>query len=91
MHQYNHHFPDDATPESLVADREKLLKGILGKIGANPFIEPPMNIDYGCNITIGDNFYSNFKSVNHNGAPFPAQSPARPASPSGPLTSAPAS
>ncbi|TGJ83966.1 hypothetical protein E0Z10_g4821 [Xylaria hypoxylon] len=60
MSKYNTHFPDDATPESLVRDREEMLKGILGGLGTNAFIEPPVNIDYGCNIKIGDNFYSNF-------------------------------
>ncbi|CAI4214172.1 unnamed protein product [Parascedosporium putredinis] len=63
MHKYNNHFPDDATPASLSADREKLLKGILGKLGEDCFIEPPVNIDYGCNISIGDRFYSNFNLV----------------------------
>lgn len=61
MHKYNTHFPDDATPESLTRDREEMLNGILGKLGQNAFIEPPISIDYGCNIKIGDNFYSNFK------------------------------
>lgn len=61
MHKYNNHFPDDATPESLVADREQMLTGILGRVGKGAFIEPPMNIDYGCNISVGDGFYSNFK------------------------------
>ena len=61
MHQYNHYFPHDATPESLVDDRERMLQGILGKIGQDCFIEPPINIDYGCNISIGVRFYSNFK------------------------------
>jgi len=63
MNKYNTHFPDDATPESLIKDREEMLKGIMGRIGSGSFIEPPVNIDYGCNITIGDNFYSNFKCV----------------------------
>lgn len=63
MHTYNNHFPDDATPESLAADREKMLKGILGKVGPGVFIEPPLSIDYGCNISLGENFYSNFKCV----------------------------
>ncbi|KAK0386446.1 hypothetical protein NLU13_6282 [Sarocladium strictum] len=63
MHKYNNTFPDDATPESLVADREALLKQIMGSVGENPFIEPPLNIDYGCNISIGKNFYSNFNLV----------------------------
>lgn len=61
MHKYNNYFPDDATPESLTADREKLLKEHFGKVGKGVFIEPPVNIDYGCNISLGDNFYSNFK------------------------------
>ena len=61
MHKYNNHFPDDATPESLVKDREEMLRGQFGHVGKNSFIEPPINIDYGSNIVIGDNFYSNFK------------------------------
>lgn len=65
MHKYNSHFPDDATPDSLVADREAILKKMTGHIGPNAFIEPPINIDYGCNICIGDNFYSNFKHASH--------------------------
>ncbi|KAK3177513.1 hypothetical protein K4F52_009710 [Lecanicillium sp. MT-2017a] len=63
MHKYNTTFPDDATPDSLVADREKLLQQMMGKVGKDAFIEPPINIDYGCNIIIGDNFYSNFNLV----------------------------
>lgn len=61
MHKYNHYFPDDATPDSLTADREKLLKEHFGKVGKGVYIEPPVNVDYGCNITVGDGFYSNFK------------------------------
>ncbi|KAI0868094.1 putative sugar O-acetyltransferase [Hypoxylon argillaceum] len=63
MNKYNTHFPDDATPDSLVKDREEMLKGIMGQVGTGAFIEPPVNIDYGCNIKIGDNFYSNFNLV----------------------------
>ncbi|KAI6380162.1 hypothetical protein MCOR25_001814 [Pyricularia grisea] len=63
MHSYNHYFPEDATPESLQKGREELLRGIMGKVGKDAFIEPPVNIDYGCNIIIGDNFYSNFNLV----------------------------
>ena len=61
MHKYNNYFPDDATPDSLSQDREAMLRGIFGKIGKEPFIEPPLNIDYGSNVIIGDRFYSNFK------------------------------
>lgn len=65
MNKYNTHFPDDATPDSLQKDREELLKQIFGKVGKEAYIEPPLNIDYGCNISVGDNFYSNFKCVLH--------------------------
>ncbi|KAH8819185.1 maltose acetyltransferase-domain-containing protein, partial [Xylogone sp. PMI_703] len=44
MHKYNHYFPEDATPESLVADREQMLKGIFGKVGEDVFIEPPYDL-----------------------------------------------
>jgi acetyltransferase-like isoleucine patch superfamily enzyme len=38
-----------------------MLKEILGHVADdNPFIEPPFAIDYGCNISIGRGFYSNF-------------------------------
>ena len=63
MHKYNHYFPDDATPESLQKDRETMLKGIFGRVSPGVFIEPPLNIDYGCNISLGEDFYSNFKYV----------------------------
>ncbi|KAK5631773.1 hypothetical protein RRF57_007487 [Xylaria bambusicola] len=63
MNKYNTHFPEDATPVSMVKDREEMLKGIMGSVGKSVFIEPPVNIDYGCNIRIGDNFYSNFNPL----------------------------
>ncbi|CAM1509573.1 Fc.00g033120.m01.CDS01 [Cosmosporella sp. VM-42] len=63
MHKYNTHFPDDATPESLDQDREKMLQEMFGKVGKSVYIEPPVNIDYGCNISLGDGFYSNFNLV----------------------------
>ena len=37
-----------------------MLQAILGKVHPTAFIEPPFSIDYGCNISIGQNFYSNF-------------------------------
>ena len=61
MYEYNHHFPNDATPESLLAERTTMLRGIIGKMGDGTFIEPPVHFDYGCNIIFGDSFYSNFK------------------------------
>ncbi|KAF3909560.1 hypothetical protein AA313_de0205241 [Arthrobotrys entomopaga] len=63
MTKYNTYFPDSATPESLKDEREVLLKQMLGGVGKAPFMEPPINIDYGCNTIIGDDFYSNFNLV----------------------------
>jgi hypothetical protein len=61
--KYNTYCPDDATPESLLEGREVMLKEVIGSLGPRSYIEPPFNIDYGCNISIGSDFYSNFKSV----------------------------
>ncbi|EER15029.1 Maltose O-acetyltransferase, putative [Perkinsus marinus ATCC 50983] len=58
--QYNQ-TDDDAT--DFIQVRERLLKGALGSCGKSPFIEPPFRCDYGSNIYIGDNFYSNYDLV----------------------------
>ncbi|KAI9734857.1 MAG: hypothetical protein M1834_001937 [Cirrosporium novae-zelandiae] len=61
--KYNNYFPDDSTPASLTADRENMLKGLVGKLGPGSFIDPPFHVDYGCNISLGDRFYANFNLV----------------------------
>lgn len=43
--------------------RKKLLKILLGKTGENFLIEPSFYCDYGYNIEIGENFYSNHNLV----------------------------
>ena len=58
--QYNAPIPEDATEEGLLAQRTELLKKFLGSLGERSFIEPPLNVDYGCNILLGSDFYSNF-------------------------------
>lgn len=40
-------------------ERQELLKGLLGKTGKNFLIEQPFYCDYGYNIEIGENFYTN--------------------------------
>ncbi len=48
------------------AEREKmnaLLKEILGKTGEKFYMETPFHCDYGWNIEIGENFYSNYNLV----------------------------
>ncbi|KAI1646796.1 trimeric LpxA-like protein [Daldinia loculata] len=62
MHKYNNYFPDDpeADFESLTEVRKNMLKQFLGHVGDEVFIEPSLAVDYGCNIRLGDRFYSNF-------------------------------
>ena len=62
MSKYNAPIPDDIVSfEGLTNQREELLRQLLGATGKGAFIEPPLMVDYGCNIKIGDNFYANFK------------------------------
>lgn len=43
--------------------RLDLLKEILGDMGSNVWIEPPVHMAYGTNVHIGNNFYANFNMV----------------------------
>ncbi|GKZ90897.1 hypothetical protein CBS115989_3627 [Aspergillus niger] len=56
MSKYNAPIPDEISFEDLTARREELLKQLLGATGRGAFIEPPLMVDYGCNIMIGDGF-----------------------------------
>ncbi|MDG4990274.1 sugar O-acetyltransferase [Lactococcus lactis] len=42
------------------SEKRKNIKEIIELIGINPQIEPPFHCDFGYNIEIGDNFYSNY-------------------------------
>ncbi|KAJ3049536.1 hypothetical protein HK097_009469 [Rhizophlyctis rosea] len=39
------------------------IRELFGKVGENPYIEPPFKCDYGANIEIGDNVYMNFNTT----------------------------
>lgn len=43
--------------------RKEMLKNILGKCGENIWIEPTLQMAYGKNTYIGENFYANFNLV----------------------------
>ena len=49
--------------EEQVPYRKELLKELFEKTGENLYIEPPFRCDYGCNISIGDNFYANYDCI----------------------------
>ncbi|PYH64326.1 uncharacterized protein BO88DRAFT_458155 [Aspergillus vadensis CBS 113365] len=61
MSKYNAPIPDDISFEDLTQQRENLRKQLLGSVGNGAFIEPPLMVDYGCNIKIGEGFYANFR------------------------------
>lgn len=48
---------------SLLEDRRQLMRQLLGSTGSMFLIEQPFYCDYGYNITIGENFYSNVNCV----------------------------
>lgn len=53
----------DRTTDADLAEREDLLRGILGSCGKAPYVEPTFRCDYGCNVHVGDDFYANFDCV----------------------------
>lgn len=50
---------NDAEPDDLET-LEAILRGLLGGCGANVSVNQPFRCDYGCNISVGDNFTANF-------------------------------
>lgn len=54
MYEYNHTRPSDRERLSL------LLKELLGEVGKNCVIEPPLQANWGKNTHMGDNVYVNF-------------------------------
>ena len=60
--KYNQLNPNDRE------NQRKLLAEILGKAGKNTIITPPFWCDYGYNIVVGDDFYSNHNLIITDGA-----------------------
>ena len=56
-YEYNNLLPSNRKRQ------KELIKEIVKSIGDNPFIEQPFMCDYGYNIEIGDNFYSNHNLI----------------------------
>ena len=48
---------------SKITEREKIIRKLFASTGEKFFIEPPFRCDYGYNITIGNNFYSNYNLI----------------------------
>lgn len=58
---YNKWSPKTITYDKVFAERLKMLRDVVGKVGDGTFIEPPFNPDYGCNIIFGSGCFINFK------------------------------
>lgn len=63
-HEYNNLHPSD------IEGREALIRRFIGKIGKRFLIEQPFFADYGCNTTIGEDFFSNYNLVIMDSAPI---------------------
>ncbi|VYU45039.1 sugar O-acetyltransferase [Clostridium tertium] len=53
----------NSTTEEQKEYRKELLKELFKKTGDNIYIEPSFKCDYGCNISVGNNFYANFDCI----------------------------
>ncbi|MCM1293706.1 MAG: sugar O-acetyltransferase [Bacteroides sp.] len=54
LHEFNNLAPDRR------GDMEPLIEKLFGKIGEGWQINQPLHVDYGCNMSIGRNFFANF-------------------------------
>ena len=55
---------------SQTAQRDALLRQILGSVGKNIYVEPTFYCSFGTNITVGDDFYANHNCVFIDPAPI---------------------
>lgn len=58
-----HHYNTHLGYEEDLARRQQHLSKLFASVGPNCIIEPPFFCDYGTNIHIGANFYSNFDVI----------------------------
>lgn len=51
----------NALPADDLSGQRRLLRTLLGKTGGRFHFNQPFRCDYGCNISIGENFFANFE------------------------------
>ncbi|NQD69843.1 sugar O-acetyltransferase [Sphingobacterium shayense] len=54
---------------SKIKQRAQILKSLFAKTTSRLYVEPPLRVDYGFNISVGDNFYANFNLTILDSAP----------------------
>jgi hypothetical protein len=63
MAEFNTPPHPDTPAAEMSSRRETILRSLFGRASGDVYIEPPLFVDYGCNISVGDGFYANFKYV----------------------------
>lgn len=53
----------NTTTEEEIEYRKQLIGELFEKTGKQYYIEPPFRCDYGCHISIGENFYANYDCI----------------------------
>lgn len=53
--------PNAFSAEQVTETKVGMINELFGKVGLDIYVEPSLQVDYGCNITIGNTFYANFK------------------------------
>ena len=53
-------FEYNSTPETNIKKREEILKQLMPDHGKGAFLQSPIQFDYGCFTSVGENFYANF-------------------------------
>lgn len=60
--KFNTYVPGDNDSDAEASSvKEGLINQLFGKVGEGIYLEPSLQVDYGCNITVGKGFYANFK------------------------------
>ncbi|MBQ8696593.1 MAG: sugar O-acetyltransferase [Clostridia bacterium] len=54
IHDFNTSRPSE------VEMRDEIIRKVFAEVGENCYIEPPFHANWGCNMHVGNNFYSNF-------------------------------
>lgn len=62
-YEFNHCKPSE------LGKQQEILKNLFGKLGSNAVITAPFYCDYGSNISVGENFYTNHNVTILDGAP----------------------
>ncbi|KAJ1323347.1 maltose O-acetyltransferase [Microdochium nivale] len=62
--RFNTYIPtEDLSADDTADVRMGMIRELFGRVGEGSYLEPSLQVDYGCNITVGSHFYANFNCV----------------------------